>query len=70
VASLVVELLLASGRRVAGVPSGLRVDLGDTQLDETGYGEELLIDGAAVRLGEVAACTILGPRTPRSADAG
>ena len=68
-ASFAVELLLASGEHVAGVPGSLSPQFGDGQADETGYADELPINGGSVALGEVIACTILAPGASGAPDA-
>ena len=60
-ASLAVDLLLSSGQRIAGVPASVPAGFGDRQVDDTGYADEVAINGTTVALQDIVACTILAP---------
>jgi hypothetical protein len=62
VAAMTVEILLESGRHVAGVPAPVpAAGRAGEELDDSGYTRTLFIDGTAVDLGDVRRCCLIAP---------
>ena len=57
-ADLPVELLLADGTQLRGVPSRLAPNGGEDEVDDTGYEAGFLIGDAPVRLDAVVGCAV------------
>ncbi len=64
-ASLPISLVLIDGSRVSGTPSPQpTVDEADDALEQTGYANRLLINGASVAIDEVVAFAVRSPNLP------
>lgn len=60
-ANIDVELLLADGTTTTGVPSPLSRDEGHGALDQTGYANQLSLDGHGVLLEDIVGFVIRSP---------
>lgn len=58
---LAVDILLADGNRIAGVPAPRAARGPHDELHETGYARILTVDKTIVRLDQIVACTLLAP---------
>ena len=60
-AELPVELDTNDGHRLRGVPTPAPFSRGVGEIDDTGYGDPIQVDGIAVALETIRACTIRSP---------